>query len=275
VASPVPRTGHPYLDEPRQRGEVLALAHRGGVGHPALAGLENTRTAFASAVGLGYRYLETDVHATRDGHVVAFHDDSLERLTGVAGSIQELSYAEVAGLRVSGREPVPRLVDLLEEFPGTRWNLDLKSPGAVAPLVALVTRLGLHDRVCVGSFAERVLRRFHARLRAEPGSRRVATVCGVPTVVVARYAPGGSAVQRLLRDPGSTYQVPVAHRGIPVLDRRFVERSHAQGRHVHVWTVNERAEMERLVDLGVDGLITDRTDLLRDVLRERGLWGGA
>ena len=266
-------TGHRYLDDPRRRGEVLALAHRGGVGHPGLRGLENTRAAFTAAVGLGYRYLETDVQATRDGELVAFHDDSLERLTGVRGPVAARSAAELAGLRVGGREPVPRLVDLLEELPGARWNIDLKAPGAVDPLVSLVTRLGLQDRVCVGSFEERVLRRFRTRLRAA-GSRPVATVCGVPTVVVARYLPAGGALQRLLRDPGAAYQVPVRHRGVPVLDRRFVEQAHATGRHVHVWTVNERAEMERLVDLGVDGVITDRTDLLRDVLRERGLWGG-
>ena len=252
---------------------MLALAHRGGLGSPGLRGLENTRAAFASAVGLGYRYLETDVHATRDGHLVTFHDDTLERLTGATGPVAALSLAELAGLRVAGREPVPRLADLLEEFPDARWNLDLKSAGAVDPMVELVTRRGLQDRVCVGSFEERVLRRFRARLRAA-GSPPVATVCGVPTVVVARYLPAGRTLQRLLGDTGAAYQVPVRHRGIPVLDRRFVEEAHATGRHVHVWTVNDRAEMGRLLDLGVDGLITDRTALLRDVLRERGLWGG-
>ena len=144
---------------------------------------------------------------------------------------------------------------------------------AVEPMVQLIRRTGGHDRVLVGSFAESVLRLFRSRLRAA-GGPPVATACGVATVGVAKFFPGGRHVQRLLRDPGVAYQVPVRHRGLRVVDRRFVERSHASGRHVHVWTVDNPAEMEHLLDLGVDGLITDRPDVLRDVLRARGLWEG-
>ena len=255
------------------------MAHRGGALHPEVAGLENTRAAFASAVRLGYRYLETDVHATRDGRLLAFHDLLLDRVTDLTGRVTDTAYADLAAARIGGREPVPRLEDLLEEFPAARFNVDLKSPGAVEPMVRLVERLGVHDRVCVASFEERVLRRFRARLRAW-SSRPVATACGVATVVTTVIATGwgGRAagrrrvVHRLLRDPGAAYQVPVTHRGVRIVDRAFVERAHALGRQVHVWTVDDAGEAERLLDLGVDGLITDRTDVVKDVLVSRGQW---
>lgn len=269
-----PRTGFRFLDEPVEHGRVLAFAHRGGALQPDLIGLENTMAAFRAAAALGFRYLETDVHATRDGVVVAFHDAHLERVTEGRGRVADQPYADVATLRVAGREPVPRLVDLLEELPQARFNVDLKAPETVQPVVDLVRRTRCHDRLLVGSFSESVLRAFRARLRAA-GGPPVATSCGVATVTVAKFLPGGWHLQRLLRDAGAAYQVPVRHRGVRIVDRRFVDRSHASGRHVHVWTVDDPGVMEHLLDLGVDGLITDRPDLLRDVLRARGLWEGS
>ena len=247
------------------------MAHRGGSLHPEVDGLENTLKAFASAVGLGYRYLETDVHATRDGQLVTFHDLLLDRVTDLTGRVIDTTYADVAAALIGGSEPVPRLVDLLEAFPDVRFNVDLKSPGAVDPMIDLVARLGAHDRLCVSSFDERVLRRFRTRLRLR-SDRPVATGCGVLTVVAARFGGRAAAVHRLLRDPGAAYQVPVTHRRVRIVDRAFVDRAHGLGRQVHVWTVDEPAEMSRLLDLGVDGLMTDRTDVLKDVLVERGSW---
>lgn len=265
------RTGFPYLDGPREEGRVVALAHRGGAQHPDLVGLENTLTAFRHAVELGYRYLETDVHATADGHLVAFHDASLDRVTDRVGLIIGLPLAEVAGAVIGARlgreEHIPLLVDLLEEFPEARFNIDLKAPTAAAPLAELLSRTGAYDRVCVGSFTERTMRRFRRLL-----DRPVATSAGVLSVAVQACAPFPRQVHRLLRDDGVVFQVPHRYRGRTLVDRRFVELAHASGRHVHVWTVDERAEMEHLLDLGVDGLITDRTDVCKEVLVERGIW---
>jgi glycerophosphoryl diester phosphodiesterase len=261
------RTGHPFLDEPRERGLVLAMAHRGGAKHPDLDGLENTMEAFRHAVALGYRYLETDVHTTRDGHLLAFHDARLERITDGAGLVSDLTLAEVGSLRVTSRAGIPRLADLLEELPAARLNIDLKSAACVDPMADLLEHTGAHGRVCIGSFHEPTLRRFRRLV-----SRPVATVVGAPAVVALRFAPFPRLTSRLARDTGAVLQVPVRHRGLPVLGRRLIEVAHATGRHVHAWTIDERAEIERLLDLGVDGIITDRTDVLRDVLESRGLW---
>jgi glycerophosphoryl diester phosphodiesterase len=264
-----PRTGFAFLDEPVEKGARLAFAHRGGALHPDLVGLENTLEAFRSATELGYRYLETDVRATSDGVLMVFHDAVLDRMTDEVGPILSRTRADLEGVLIGGRALVPTLESALEELPDARFNVDLKSGACVEPMVALVERMQVHDRICVGSFEERVLRRFR---RLSGG--RVVTSCGVLTVGALRFAPFAGRVAPMLRDDGKALQVPHVHRGITYVDQRFVERAHAGGRQVHAWTIDDRAEMEYLLDLGVDGIITDRTDVLRDVLVERGQWEG-
>jgi glycerophosphoryl diester phosphodiesterase len=264
-----PRTGFPFLDAGSdQEGAVLAFAHRGGAHHPELRGLENTLVAFEHAVKLGYTYLETDVHATTDGVLLAFHDQVLDRVTTKSGTLGELAYADLAGALIGGREPIPLMADLLEHFPLTRFNIDLKAEAAVHLLAELVERTGAHDRVCVGSFSDRRLRDFRRQV-----SQPVATSYGPVGVGLSRLAPPALA-ERVLRGRGDALQVPHRLRGVTVVNRRFVERAHAGGRPVHVWTVDEPAEMAELLDLGIDGLMTDRTDVLREVLIGRGQWMG-
>jgi glycerophosphoryl diester phosphodiesterase len=248
---------------------VLAFAHRGGAFHPEIEGLENTLAAFRHAVQLGYRYLETDVHATRDGVLLAFHDQALDRVTDRTGSIAELRYAEVAGALVGGREQVPTLASLFEEFPHARFNIDIKGESAVEPLAALIEAHGGHDRVCVGAFSERRLARFRRRV-----GPRVATSCGPVVAALTRAAPGRSLVDVLTRRLGDALQVPHRRGRLTVVTAAFVARAHAAGRPVHVWTVDDADEMRHLLDLGVDGIMTDRTDVLRRVLEERGQWEG-
>ena len=136
---------YPYFAPP-----PIGLAHRGGAEYPPNVGVENTLAAFGRAVELGYRYLETDVHASADGVLVAFHDERLDRVTDRAGAIAELPWAQIREARIGGREPVPTLEQILETFPATRVNIDIKAAGAIAPLWETIRRHAAYDRVCVG-----------------------------------------------------------------------------------------------------------------------------
>ncbi|KOG32328.1 glycerophosphodiester phosphodiesterase [Streptomyces resistomycificus] len=252
-----PRIRHPYLDHPGP----IAFAHRGG----AADGLENTALQFRRAVEAGYRYLETDVHATADGRLVAFHDTTLDRVTDGAGRIADLPLTEVRHARVAGREPVPLFEELLEAFPEARWNVDVKAEPALLPLLDLIERTDSWDRVCVGSFSE--ARLVRAQRLAGP---RLATSYGTRGVLGLRLRSWGlpSAVRR----SAVAAQVPEVQSGIQVVDPRFLRTAHALGLQVHVWTVNEPERMHRLLDLGVDGIMTDHIDTLRKVMEDRGIW---
>jgi glycerophosphoryl diester phosphodiesterase len=251
------RIRHPYLDNPGP----IPFAHRGG----AADGLENTALQFRRAIETGYRYLETDVHATADGKLVAFHDSTLDRMTDGAGRIADLPWAEVRHARVADKEPVPLFEELLETFPEARWNVDLKAEPALHPLLELIERTNSWDRICVGSFSEaRVVR---AQRLAGP---RLATSYGTRGVLNLRLRSWG--VPATLRRSAVAAQVPEAQNGIQVVDHRFVRTAHARGLQVHVWTINEPERMHRLLDLGVDGIMTDHIDTLRKVMEDRGVW---
>ncbi len=263
-----PVTGYPYLDAVLdQPGSVIAMAHRGGALHPEIPGAENTLHAFRHAVALGYRYLETDVHATSDGVLLAFHDDALDRVTDTRGLLSRLTADEVKVARIGGEHAVPTMAELLEEFPDCRFNIDIKSAAAVQPLADLLERTGSADRVCIGSFSQR---RIDAFRRATGG--RVATSAAPLEVGLFMALPSAGAARRATRGRVSALQVPHRRGALPIVTRSLVRRAHAAGVHVHVWTVDEPDEMDELLDLGVDGLITDRTDVLKQVLTRRGQW---
>ena len=253
-----------YFDTPTP----IGLAHRGGAKVEANLRLENTLAAFRHAVGLGYRYLETDVHATSDGQLLAFHDHVLDRVTDARGAIARLPYATVQTARVNGTEPIPLLSDLLEEFPDVRINIDVKSVGAIEPLAAVIRAHAAVDRVCVGSFSRSRLRAVRRLL-----GPAVATAAGPSEVGVLRFAP--SFLTEWIRSPAPVLQIPTGHvvggRRLDLVTPGLVERLHAMGKHVHVWTIDDAAEMHRLFDLGVDGIVSDRIDTLAEVLAERGV----
>ncbi len=243
----------------------MAAAHRGGSLFHTNLGRENTLFAFGQAVALGYRYLETDVHVTRDGHLVLHHDPELDRTTDRGGRIAEMTLRTVREARVGGIDQIPTLDEALEAFPDRRFLVDIKDSGAVKPLVSCLSRHGAWDRVSVGSFSASRLRRF----RRLSGTK--ATTAGDPLdVVVNLVVPSG-----LLRAPAA-FQIPPTWRfgrwRLRVLTRAFVERAHARGAAVHVWTINNRTDLNAVLDMGVDGIVTDAIDVARDVLRERGLW---
>lgn len=250
VAMPMAR--HPYLE---WHGP-LPFAHRGGASDAP----ENTMPAFEYAVGLGFRYLETDVHVTADGVLVAFHDDDLERTCGRPGRISQLPWSEVRAARVNGVAAIPLLDDVLGAWPDVRVNIDCKSDAAVDALVTTLRRSAALERVCVGAFSDRRIRRLRSALGPE-----LCSALGPAGVAALRFgAPTPSGAH--------TAQVPVRQGRLTIVDEAFVARAHRRGIQVHVWTVDDPSEMERLLDLGVDGLMTDRPTVLRDVLTDRGHW---
>ena len=225
--------------------------------------------AFERAVEMGYRHLETDVHATADGALIAFHDDELDRVTDATGKIADLTWDQVRRARIGGREPVPLLADVLRRFPTTRINVDPKSDAAVGPLIRVLVDLDAVDRVLVGTFDQRRLQRVR---RALP---RIATSMG-PWEVRALKAASLRLLPRVVVPRWAVcVQVPEFHDGRRIVDRRFVDTAHARGLQVHVWTVNDALDMHRLLNLGVDGIVTDDIAALKHVLTGRGRWTGA
>ena len=261
-------TGFAYLDEVAgDPGGVLAFAHRGGAYHPEIEGLENTLAAFKHAVSLGYDYLETDVHVTSDGVLLAFHDAVLDRVTDLEGAIADLSFEEVRQALVGGREQVPTLAQLFDEFPRARFNIDLKSDGAVP--VAGPVRRGARG---LGPGAGRLVQPAAAR-RVPPAHRAPRPdLRHAVEVAIFRFVPSARVADWLTRRRVAALQIPHKRGRWTIASPGLVRRAHATGKHVHVWTVDDPEEMRELLDRGVDGLFTDRTDLLKDVLTERGLW---
>jgi glycerophosphoryl diester phosphodiesterase len=251
------RPDHPFFDSPTP----LAIAHRGF----SLNGLENSLAAFAAAVDLGYRYIETDARATRDGVVLAFHDSTLDRVTDRTGRVADMAWADVRGARIAGLEPIPRLEEVLHTWPDARVNLDVKDGATVAPLARVIDRAAAHDRVCVASFSDRRRRDVGRRISAP-----VATSAGRATI--ARFWATASihAVAPLALRDVDCLQVPERVGRVPLVTDRTVAAVHAVGKQLHVWTINDERSMSRLLDLGVDGIMTDRADLLRDVMAGRG-----
>jgi glycerophosphoryl diester phosphodiesterase len=248
----------PFLDLPRPH----AFAHRGGAAHAP----ENSWTAFEYAVQLGYAYLETDARATSDGKMVAFHDRTLNRVTDVSGRISALPYREVAALRVAGTEPIPLIEDLLGAWPDVHFNIDLKDEAGIGLLPDVLRRTDAWDRVCVTSFSG-------GRLRAARGlfDRPVCMATSPATIAAVRYSlhpvTPTMLARRLARWGVRCAQVPGR-----VANSSFMRRAHGLGLDVHVWTINARDQMTRLLDMGADGIMTDDIETLRDVLIERGQW---
>ncbi len=253
---------HPFLEHDGP----IPFVHRGG----ALEAHENTLGAFELALASGFRWFETDVRATADGVLLAFHDATLGRVTDRDGRVSRLPYDEVAQARVGGREPIPRLDDLLYGFPDVRFNLDAKEAATLVPLGRLLSQdRTLLDRVCLASFSDRRLRWLRAAL-----GERLCTALGPREIARLRLAASTGRTTTFDLTVRAA-QVPVGPSLLPLVDARFVDSAHAHGLAVHVWTVDEAGTMDELLDLGVDGLMTDRPGVLRTVLERRAQWHGA
>jgi len=262
---------HPFLDWPGP----IPFAHRGGAGdHP-----ENTMLAFRHAVELGYHYLETDAHCSRDGVVFAFHDDVLDRVTDGRGRLTDVPAAQIeaadAGYSFStdsgGTFPwrgrgvrIPRMEELVATWPEARLNIDTKSDAVVEPLMTLLRRMNVLHRVCIGSFSDARLVRVR---RLSQG--QACTSMGPRALAAARICAWGRFMPRLRAD---CVQMPVRSRWARLANPSMIGAAHRAGLQVHIWTIDDEAEMESLLDLGVDGLMTDRPAALRSVLMRRGQW---
>lgn len=248
------------------------MAHRGS----RILWPENTKTAFAGAIEQhGCVYVETDVRVTRDGVVVVFHDDTLDRTTNGVGKVVDWPWEDLQHLDAAwsfGAEEgyplrgtgvtIPRLDEVFATWPDVHFNIDLKAPNIEWPVAEVVVQSRRAQKVLIGSFHDGRIARFR---RITRGS--VATSAGP---LAASRAWAASRVGRTVRRAPEAYQMPYRVRGA-ALDRKFVDAAHLAGAHVHAWTVNEPADMARLLDVGVDGIVTDRPDLLNAVLAHRGL----
>ena len=252
------------------------LAHRGA----STLAPENTLEAFRIAVEEGAGGLELDVHLTRDGHVVVIHDPTVDRTTRGAGVVSEMTIDELRGFDAGcdfspdgGRTRpyrgrgvrVPTLQEVLEEFPGTAVNIDIKAayPSVEAAVLEVLQEANAQGRALVVSTPHAIVKRFR-----EISGGRVSTGASRWEIGVF-YVLSRLRLERLLNPAYDALQVPLRHRGIPVVTPRFVRAAHARGVRVDVWTINRSDEMRRLLDLGVDVIMTDRPGTLTEVLKER------
>ena len=242
----------------------LVIAHRG----LATVHQENTLPAFEAALDAGADIIETDVHLSKDGQVVISHDSSLKRLTGGHGHIRDFSANELRQIDLGGGVGFPTLSETLERFPDTRFNIDLKTPEVVSAFVDTVIQHRATSRILAASFDE------NTRIQA------VSRLSGVATSASrSHYLPGllcsalrrGRCLSDIFRGVDAI-QMPISFRGIPVATPRFIRQLVDLGKQVHVWTIDDEVTMQRLVDIGVDGIMTDRPTLLKQVLNSRNAW---
>jgi glycerophosphoryl diester phosphodiesterase len=248
----------------------VRLAHRGS----RVLWPENTAEAFQGAVDLGYIYIETDVRITKDDVIVVFHDATLERTTNGSGPLDQWEFADLQRLdaawwfdeangyplRGTGVR-IRALEDVFNAWPDVRFNIDLKGPRLEWAVADLIKRHGREETALIGSFVDHRVAKFRRITRGE-----VAVSAG-PSTVAAMWA--ASRLGRTVRRPVAAFQVPFDYKTLPI-DRKYVEAIHRSGAQIHTWTVNDAADIHRLLDLGVDGIVSDRPDILNDVLRQRG-----
>ncbi len=238
----------------------IVLAHRGF----SATGMENTMSAFSAAIDLGVRYLETDVQTTKDGRVVAFHDRKLRRLTGHPGRVADLEWSQLKQLRVRGQEPIAELAEVLASWPHLGVNIDVKQWAAVRPLARLLTIQPSLYRFCVGSFQDQ-----RTAAVAELVGPGLGTACG-PRTAAAWFLAGTGPwpTRRIRRLPPSAVamQVPARILGRKTVTRDSLALAQEHSLAVHCWTINDPQQMSALVQLGVNGLVTDRSDLALTVL---------
>ncbi len=245
-----------WLDQ----GRIIGFAHRGAAADVT----ENSMAAFERAHDLGFRFLETDIQASRDGTPWIFHDDTLMRLADDPRRVQDLDDRDLASIRIRGGHAIPRLSDLFEAFPDSWFNLDIKTKSAPEPMARAIAAQNMQHRVLIGSFSDSRIKRLDRLLGG-------GTCRGVGTMHALRFI-AGFRLRLPQRFSARALQLPIEHRGIRLITPASVAYAHRLGLRVHVWTINDAPTMHALFDMGVDGIMSDDPAALKRVMQQRGIW---
>lgn len=240
--------------------KFLAFAHRGGNEFAP----ENSFRAFKSAVDIGYKYLETDVHLTKDGFLIAFHDDTLDRVTDKSGLIRDLTLSEIKKAKIAGTDEIPLLSELLNSFTDCFFNIDCKVDETVQPLINLINNKDFINRVCIGSFSQKRINFIRKSLGKE-----VKTSMGPAEVILSKFLSYTSLGYNF---KSSYTSIPIRRYGINLLDERNINYLKSNNQKVIAWTINDEDQMKMLINIGIDGIMTDNLTLLKKVLIEENLW---
>ncbi len=240
---------HPYLDVPG----VAISAHRGG----SIEAPENTIESFEYSIELGSSYIETDVQLSSNGIPYIFHDDDLKRLFGKNIIFNSLHSDQIDELILFDKYKIPTLESTLQKFPDTLFQIDVKTDEVVLPTMEVIKKTNSTDKVCIASFSSKRLKQVH-NLYPE-----ICLSMGPFEVMKLLLASFGLYRKKV---PGNCLQIPIYQYGIKLVTKRFINYIHSIGLKIHVWTINDEDTMQRLIDLGVDGIITDRPKTLKDLL---------
>lgn len=240
--------------------KFLAFAHRGGNEFAP----ENSFRAFKSAVDIGYKYLETDVHLTKDGFLIAFHDDTLDRVTDKSGLIRDLTLSEIKKAKIAGTDEIPLLSELLNSFTDCFFNIDCKVDETVQPLINLINNKDFINRVCIGSFSQKRINFIRKSL-----GKDVKTSMGPAEVILSKFLSYTSLGYNF---KSSYTSIPIRRYGINLLDERNINYLKSNNQKVIAWTINDEDQMKMLINIGIDGIMTDNLTLLKKVLIEESLW---
>ena len=246
-------------------GGFTGLAHRGG----SKENMENSLTAFRHASALGYRAIETDIQVSADGTIYIFHDDTLDRTTTGTGMFNATTDDELSRITLNNGEPIPRLEDALTACPDSLLNIDVKTDDGIAPMATFLNTFGHHDRICLASFSTRRLNRIR-HLLTTPCAMSGGQM-DVFKLFLGSFLKSFSGFS-FGRPHVVAAQVPETAYGLRIVTPRFIRHCHKLGIAVHVWTIDDAADMTRLIRLGVDGIVTDCPTTLRKIAVDEGVW---
>ena len=237
-----------------QKDLFIGLSHRGN----SKKFIENSFEAFNSTVQMGYKYIETDLRMTLDKEVIAFHDSDLKRLFNLDLKVKDLTFNEIANLFKEKNCSLLTLEDILKKFPEIHFNIDLKVEEVIQDSIKVVADFNAFDRVCFASFHSS---RTGKVLRY---NQNAIVSMGMKDVALFKFLKFNNKNIKII-------QIPLKWKGIKILTRNLIQKAHKNNLLVHVWTINDRKTINNLIDLGVNGIVTDEPELLMEIMKERGL----